>query len=140
MANYFVPKTIKEFGELRFNEMFNEPIDAALHGNGSWKCDKVIGDESPELSRDTLLDTTTYKTVYFYQEGENDKDDWIFLVKTDDDVYVYLNASCNYTGFDCQGGGEVIYSKEFDRILVYGIPESVISLNHYQFLIKENLK
>ena len=41
--------------------------------------------------------------VYWIQEGYNDGDDWKCLCKLTNAYYVYYTASCDYTGFDCQG-------------------------------------
>jgi hypothetical protein len=41
--------------------------------------------------------------VYWIHEGENDGDAWECLCKLENGLYAYYRASCDYTGFDCQG-------------------------------------
>ncbi len=42
--------------------------------------------------------------VYWIQNGKNDGDEWECLCKLENGLYAYYRASCDYTGFDCQGG------------------------------------
>jgi len=57
------------------------------------------------------------KTYIWGREGENDEKSWLLLCQLDNGYYAYLEAWCNYTGFDCQGGMKLYCSKEF-HILV----------------------
>ncbi len=43
-------------------------------------------------------------------EGENDGPDWVGIFKCGD-VYLYLHAGCDYTGWDCQAGGAAEWHK-----------------------------
>ena len=38
-------------------------------------------------------------------EGENDGDHWELIVKLKTGQYGWLNAWCDYSGWDCQSGG-----------------------------------
>ena len=49
-----------------------------------------------------------------YQIGENDGDSWICIGKRADGYYLFFEASCDYTGFDCEGGGQINYSKDWE--------------------------
>ena len=57
------------------------------------------------------------KTYIWGREGENDEESWLLLCQLDNDYYAYLEAWCDYTGFECQGGMKLYCSKEF-HILV----------------------
>jgi hypothetical protein len=57
------------------------------------------------------------KTYIWGREGENDEQSWLLLCQLDNGYYAYLEAWCDYTGFDCQGGMKLYCSKEL-HILV----------------------
>lgn len=42
------------------------------------------------------------KNVIAVWEGENDGDDWRWILLMDDGRYVFLQGGCDYTGWDCQ--------------------------------------
>ena len=52
------------------------------------------------------------KTYIWGREGENDEESWLLLCQLDNGYYAYLEAWCDYTGFDCQGGMKLYCSKE----------------------------
>ena len=52
------------------------------------------------------------KTYIWGREGENDEQSWLLLCQLDNGYYAYLEAWCDYTGFDCQGGMKLYCSKE----------------------------
>ena len=57
--------------------------------------------------------------LYYYQEGENDESPWILIGKlkiVDKTYFFHLDASCDYTGFDCQGGGVVTIESTFEDL------------------------
>ena len=37
--------------------------------------------------------------------GENDGPDWIWIFQTEDNLWAYLVAGCDYTGWDCRSDG-----------------------------------
>jgi hypothetical protein len=53
--------------------------------------------------------TLNNNKFYFIQIGENDGKSWNILTKINNN-YIYFTASCDYTGFDCRGGGSFGYS------------------------------
>lgn len=89
---------------------FDYPFRACSENEGGWTVEP-IGDTN-KLSDDELFDKNILinSTVFYYQGGWNDGDAWIFVIKRPDDIYVYFTASCDYTGFDCQGGGDIYYT------------------------------
>jgi len=75
----------------------------------------------PSIDPKQLLNMANWNKVYYYQEGENDSDEWVIVCKTKDDIYIYFRASCDYTGFDCQGGGMVSFSKNKNNFWNLGL-------------------
>ena len=61
--------------------------------------------------------------MYFFEVGENNEDPWIFLAKHKNGFFVYFFASCSYSGFNSQGGGELRYSKNKEKIWKYALDE-----------------
>ena len=49
-------------------------------------------------------------TVFFFQVGVNDEESWILIGRFSNNLYYFFDASCDYTGFDCQGGGTLAAS------------------------------
>jgi hypothetical protein len=45
------------------------------------------------------------KRIIAYDDGCNDGDAWIIVYERDDGKFVYLEAFCDYTGWDCQADG-----------------------------------
>lgn len=90
---------------------FEYPMRSCESGDGYW----VIRIGDPNLDVDVLLNRDTLKEskVYFSQVGRNDGEDWIFIIKRPDGIYVYFRASCDYTGFDCRGGGIISYARDW---------------------------
>lgn len=39
-------------------------------------------------------------------EGENDGDDWRWILLLNDGRYAFLQGGCDYTGWDCQSGAD----------------------------------
>lgn len=45
------------------------------------------------------------KKIIFSKEGFNDGDHWQLVVQLKNRKYGWLNAWCDYSGWDCQSGG-----------------------------------
>ncbi len=70
-------------------------------------------DEEPCSPEDFPRNIADY---YWIQEGENDGEAWQCLCKLKNGCYVFYSASCDYTGFDCQGGMIMFISKNKERV------------------------
>src|SRR5262245_39586798 len=55
--------------------------------------------------------------------GENDGAEWVAVVKLTDGRYAYLEAGCDYTGWDCQAGGSVWVSEDLHNLWRFGVTE-----------------
>lgn len=108
-------------------DKFEYPIDSFLRGDGTWKCSVVLGDpkETIVVNPINLVNVTKFTKVYYFQEGENDEAAWIFFAKHSNGFYVFFEASCDYSGFDCQGGGSIVYSKDPRRMYWQGLTDCV---------------
>ena len=59
--------------------------------------------------------TNTLAEVVLFCEGENDGENWIALFELKAptvslDTHAFLDAGCDYTGWDCQAGGTIEYT------------------------------
>lgn len=54
--------------------------------------------------------------IYASDLGENDEQSWCIYGKLNDDRYFYLSAWCDYTGWDCQAGGEGFIDSDLNVI------------------------
>ena len=57
-------------------------------------------------------------------EGCNDGDNWVMVGKLSDGRYFFLDAWCDYTGWDCQSGGSVIVSLDLSDLWQFGLTDS----------------
>lgn len=110
-------------------ENFEYPIQSCLEGVGNWRVEEVLEPTKtltrcaiiPELTE--LLNYDLFEKVIFAQEGENDGDSWIIVALHQNGYYILFDASCDYTGFDCQGGGLVLYTKSASDMYEFGFDQ-----------------
>ena len=77
------------------------------------------------------LDPDNVEYVYAADEGENDGAAWICAGKLKDGSYFFLTAWCDYTGWDCQAGGELFTSdskEELERMHMSDLERSRLSI------------
>lgn len=71
---------------------------------------------SEGLSRDAIgIDDVT--EVIAMAEGENDGASWLMAGRVKDGRYFLLCAGCDYTGWDCQASGEVMFAGTRDDLI-----------------------
>jgi hypothetical protein len=58
------------------------------------------------------------------ENGENDGPSWIMVGKLKDGRYFFLDAGCDYTGWDCQAGGDAQVADTLDGLIRFGMDES----------------
>lgn len=102
---------------------FDYPIDSFIYRDGRWTYEPVIDEEEIDIPEKDMLDHSKFEKVYYYREGENDGENWTFLVKHTNGYYIFFDAGCDYTGFDCQGGGSITYSLEGQKMWELGLTD-----------------
>jgi hypothetical protein len=60
-------------------------------------------------------------------DGENDGLDWVGVFRLKDGRFAYLEAGCDYTGWDCQSGGHAIVSHDLAHLIQFGLTEAARS-------------
>lgn len=60
-------------------------------------------------------DVDTIDEVIAMVDGENDESPWVGVFKAKDGKLVVVHSSCDYTGWDCQSGGEAYVCDTLDE-------------------------
>jgi len=55
--------------------------------------------------------------VIHWREGENDYASWLAVLKLTNGKFAYVEAWCDYTGWDCQAGSEVTYADSLAELV-----------------------
>lgn len=107
---------------------FYYPIEAMLDRERGWDIN-----HQPATKELLSAININFNKIYYYQEGENDDNSWIIIGKSDN--YFYFNASCDYTGFHCQGGGEFCYDKDWSVLwnMYISDRDRKLLLDHYGY-------
>lgn len=102
-----IPCDMKEL-----EENFAYPIESFLKRDGVWSftCDGNI-------SMKKMLDLKQVSTVFYYRLGVRDDEEWILICQLKNGYYMYFRASCDYTGFVCQGGGNIACSSSWNTFV-----------------------
>jgi hypothetical protein len=58
------------------------------------------------------------------EPGENDGPSWLMVGKLKDGRFFFLEAGCDYTGWDCQAGGDSQVADTLDNLIRFGMDES----------------
>ena len=62
---------------------------------------------------------------YWVYPGKNDEIPWYALMKLTNGNYALYKATCDYTGFDCQGYMELFVSPFYENLINYAMTERV---------------
>lgn len=92
-------------------EGFEYPFQFCKNDIGIWK-KSAHGDLC--LTED-LLDTSTYKKVFFYQKGEKGGDPWYAIIQDMDNVFIYFKALCDYNDLYCHVEGILSCATTWDN-------------------------
>lgn len=109
---------------------FDYPINFYLENkrDESWDYKPVLGEKKSKYSREEMLDYKLFNKVYYFHPGENEEESWIFVVHHKNGYFIYFEAKCDYTGFDCRGDGRIIYSKNSQSLYNLGLTKYVRSV------------
>ena len=67
-----------------------------------------------------IIKLSKVKELYLSHGGYNDGDPWHLICSyvepvTERKFYLFLDASCDYTGFDCRGEGKICVAYDWDK-------------------------
>lgn len=114
-------KEIAECLEYPFSCITPESQDLYNYGYSYESIHRPIVVETPEEQADGSGFPNNIKEYFWVQEGENDGDEWLALGQLENGAYFFYGASCDYTGFDCQGGMNLWVSSSFQNILEHAM-------------------
>lgn len=102
---------------------FIYPIRSLLENEGEWDINSIpLVKEPSDEQKMKISDLYLIDKAYFYQYGEHDEQSWLLIGKVNDiygkvnNLYYSLEASCDYTGFGCQGGGSLHYYDDWKTL------------------------
>lgn len=58
------------------------------------------------------------------EAGENDGQEWVCALELVDGRYAYIEAGCDYTGWDCQTSGSAWVASDLHNLIRWGLTES----------------
>lgn len=62
-------------------------------------------------------------SVLSSDDGENDGDPWVAVFRLLNGKFMFLTAGCDYTGWDCQAGGDSIIRDDMHTLIYNDIGE-----------------
>jgi hypothetical protein len=71
---------------------------------------------APVLRRDVVR-------VIAASEGKNDGPNWLIVVELADGRFAFVEAGCDYTGWDCQAGGSCTTATSLGELYQFGLTE-----------------
>lgn len=63
--------------------------------------------------------------VIALEEGENDGDSWAGVFKLKDGNYGYIDAWCDYTGWDCRSGGDSAIASTLEELQRFHLTKNI---------------
>lgn len=67
------------------------------------------------------FDQEDVAAIYHVAEGQNDGDAWRCAGMFADGMFFYLEAWCDYTGWDCRAGGSITFSPTYEDMMRFGL-------------------
>ena len=61
--------------------------------------------------------------ILAYSIGENDGASWMMAGRLSDGRFFFLDAGCDYTGWECKAGGDAQVADTLDNIVRFGMTE-----------------
>ncbi len=112
---------------------FKYPIDSLMGGEGSWDINNIVEYTDDVLERAKgIFDELSNAKIYYLQDGSNDQQSWIIVGKIND-LYFCFEAHCDYTGFDCNGGGSFSWNSnwcdQWNKYMTKNVRSIMLSIN-----------
>lgn len=77
--------------------------------------------ESPPSTEPFGMDDV--EEVLAADEGENDGPSWMVALRLKDGRFAYIEAGCDYTGWDCQAGGSASVASSLEQLVRFGLTD-----------------
>lgn len=121
--------SIKSEQETDFDEAMHAGSAPSYHQNGyyNWSCalaylGTVAGVAGDTTKYDPILEEDIAHVFDSYP-GANNGPAWMIAGVLKDGRYFYLEASCDYTGWDCQAGGTTTVARDLRALYHFGLTD-----------------
>lgn len=78
--------------------------------------------EGATCSRDDFQVDDIVRVIHAVN-GENDGDHWVGVFELADGRFAFIEAWCDYTGWDCQSGGTAWVSHSYENLRQFGMTD-----------------
>lgn len=68
------------------------------------------------------------ESISYHRDGEHDETNWLMCGRLHDGRWFYLEAWCDYTGWDCVAGGSVVVADTWIDLVRYGLTDEAREL------------
>jgi hypothetical protein len=119
---YWIGKQVRGY-EHPFVFTEDETIEQGCHDN-DYRIESIVR-PMPGVDAAPLGDFPNNIQDYFWlNDGKNDEHPWYMLARLDNGTFVFLAASCNYSGFECTGQIVVYAATDLQALYDNGMPEA----------------
>ena len=87
-------------------------------GGNTDKTTEAVGacDPSPPMLADVV-------EILAFRDGENDEKNWIGVFRVADGRFVYVDAGCDFTGWDCRASNSLTVAADLRSLVVMGMTD-----------------
>lgn len=101
----------------------DDTIEHGCHDN-DYRLDSIVR-PMPGVAAAPLGDfPNNIKDYFWLNDGKNDENPWYMLARLSNGTFVFLAASCNFSGFDCQGQIHLYAATDLQTLYDNGVPEA----------------
>ena len=121
---YWIGKQVRGY-EHPYNaaDYEDEAIEQGCHDN-DYRLDSIVR-PMPGVAAAPLGDFPNNIQDYFWlNDGKNDEHPWYLLARLSNGTFVFLMASCNFSGFECEGQIHVYAATDLQTLYDNGMPEA----------------
>lgn len=93
-------------------------VDDCLQGPQS--APNAVGENPPSAEPFGMDDVAA---IIAASNGEADGENWMIALQLKDERYAYIEAGCDYTGWDCQAGGSAWVASSLPELIRWALSE-----------------
>jgi hypothetical protein len=110
---------LAELGTYDWQQAFGYAGEPGTYATGGTRVEAVHG-SSVSAATFTREDVAEILCLI---DGENDGAEWVGVFRLRDGRYASLMAGCDYTGWDCQAGGNAFVAERMSEIATLGLTD-----------------
>lgn len=109
---------LPELDDYDWREAFGYAGEPDTQAYGDVRIEGAVPGQKYDLTPFTREDVSEIAAL---REGENDERPWLIYGRLKDGRWFYLEASCDYTGWDCQAGGSATIANSKEEVERFGL-------------------